>query len=71
MIWMGWLHGHSSVEVRFHLCRVPTVFPTLARALLRDTQSFLCRSVPDSCCSFGVWWPRSGDHPIRSRLGVG
>ena len=44
-VWFGWPHGHLPVEVRFHLCRVPSVFPTLVRALLRDTQSFLCRSV--------------------------
>jgi len=32
---------------------VPTVFPTLARALLRAIQSLLCRSVPVGSCSLG------------------
>ena len=50
---MGWPHGHSPLEVRFHLCRVPTVFSTLTCALLRDTQSFLCRSVPVGSYSSG------------------
>ena len=50
-VWMGWPHGLSPVEVRFLLSRVPSVFPTLARALLRDTQSFLCRLVPVGSCS--------------------
>ena len=63
---MGWPHGHSLVEVRFHLCRVPGVFPTSARALLRDTQSFFAGRFLSLVARPGILWPRSGNHPIHS-----
>ena len=49
----GFPHGHSLLGLNFHLCRVLAVLPTLALALLSDTQCFLGRFVPVGRCSLG------------------
>ena len=55
IVWFGLPQGHSLVSASFHLWRVLAVFPTLARALFRATQSFLGMSVPLGSASFGGW----------------